>query len=167
MRGWLGRRKNVDGQSSHSQHAVPAPGVRGPLFCRLSGLPLGGVKMADAPVVVLLGVIAVCAVAATAAWLVTLREMRTTLARVNAILPRYERIGRDAERALKRAADLVHTAAQAGAAAQSVVWRGLEAAQGVIEQVAAVQSKAKALWLNRFGNGRGGNLAGRHGTRKR
>ena len=123
--------------------------------------------MTETPVVVLLGVIAACAVAATAAWLVTLREMRTTLARMNAILPRYERIGRDAERALKRVSELVHKTAQAGEAVQSVVWRGLEAAQGAIEQVAAVQSKAKALWVNRFGNGRGGNLAGRHGTRKR
>lgn len=106
----------------------------------------------------LLTISTLCLVAITIAILLTSRELRQTLRRVNALLPR-------ADRALQEVHRLLTTVNTAAGHVETMMQRVRHAMSTTLEHVQGWTSQVERLWVNRFGNGAG--AASRHQHRRR
>ena len=115
--------------------------------------------------VALLTVSTLCLVAMTVAILMTSRELRRTLRRINGVLPTADRALRELERSLQAAHQVLTTAHGAAQHVEAVIRRTHEAMSATLERVHGWTSQVERLWGSRSGNGAGG--ASRHSHRRR
>ena len=115
--------------------------------------------MSESPLILaLLATSTLCLVAMTIAVLLTSRELRRTLRRVNTLLPR-------ADRALQEVHRLLTTVNHAAQHVETMMQRVRSAMSTTLEHVQGWTSQVERLWVNRFGNGAG--AASRHQHRRR
>ena len=103
--------------------------------------------------VLLLGVIAACAVAATACILMTARDLRAALRRLNTVLPEAEGTLRETRHALRQARRLLARGDNASRHVEAVILRACEAASEALERLGHVREAATHLFTMRTGNG--------------
>ena len=104
-------------------------------------------------IVVLLGLITICMVALTTVLSMTARDVRRTLRRINAMLPRCDEAIRDFHHAMGQAHQVLRQATQITKYVEAVVSKTCTAALEVIEPVLTWKGRAEAFFIERFGNG--------------
>ena len=115
--------------------------------------------MSESPLILaLLTTSTLCLVAITIAVLMTSQDLRRTLRRVNALLPR-------ADRALQDVHHLLTTVNSAAEHVETMMQRVRNAMSTTLEHVQGWTSQVERLWVNRFGNGAG--AGSRHQHRRR
>ena len=112
--------------------------------------------MAETPLLtVFLGVICLCLISLTAVLLVTARELRLTLRRINAMLPDAGTTLHEAGRALIQLRRLVSRANVAAREVETVVHRACEMASETLEQFDLARERARAAFTKWVRNGAG------------
>jgi hypothetical protein len=112
--------------------------------------------MTEAPLLlVLLGVIAACAVTATACILTTARDLRAALRRLHTVLPEAEGTLRETRHALRQARRLLARGDNASRHVEAVVLRACEAASEALERLGRMRAAAAHLFHARTRNGAG------------
>ena len=106
-------------------------------------------------VTLLLGVISVCLVAITVTALVTAREFRMTLRRINTMLPRADRALQDAQRSLTLMRQCVTRADLAAQRVEAVVHAACDVASEAVTRFSRWKGQAQQFFTARFGNGAG------------
>ena len=104
---------------------------------------------------VLLAVIALCAVILTATLLVTASDMRRVLRRVTLILPEAEEALRQTNRSLTHLRKLLTHANSASQRVEAVVHQACDAASDALERVNAVKDRVMDFLSGHAGNGAG------------
>ena len=112
-------------------------------------------------VTILLGVISVCLIAITVTALLTAREFRMTLRRINVMLPRADRALQDAQRALSLMRQCVTRADLAAQRVEAVVHAACDAASEAVTRFNQWRDHAQQFLTHRFGNGNGAGSAPR------
>ena len=104
--------------------------------------------------VILLGVISLCLVTITVSLLVTARDLRRVLKRVDAILPACDQAAQEARRILGEARQLLKRTHKTARHIETVVEQACHVASDVIEQVVSLKGRARTFLAKRlFGNG--------------
>ena len=103
--------------------------------------------------VLLLGVIAGCAVAATACLLTTARDLRAALQRLQTVLPEAEGALRESRHALRQARRLLARGDNASRHVETVILRACEAASEALERLGQMRTAATHLFHARTRNG--------------
>ena len=104
-------------------------------------------------IVVLLGFISICTVAVTMVLAITARDVRRTLRRVNAMLPRCDEAIRDFHHAMSQAHQVLRHATQITRHIDAVVSKACTAALDVLEPVLTWKDRTQAFIAEQFGNG--------------
>ena len=112
--------------------------------------------MSDSTVITfLLGLLVVCACVLTGTVVVTARQLRGTLRRLNTVLPAAEQALQEAHRSLRQVHRLLATANGAVERVDAVTHRAIDAATGAAEWVAQWKRRAQRLFSEHAGNGAG------------
>ena len=103
--------------------------------------------MSDAPItLIFLGVITVCLIAITVMLLLTMRDLRRTLERLDALLPTGHQVLRQARVILSHANRAVH-------GLEAVIQHACETATDAMAEVDRWRQKARSLFIDHVGNG--------------
>ena len=120
---------------------------------------------ASALALLLLGVIALCAVVATGLLLTLYAGTLRVLHQLQEMLPSCKKTLEEAQGALRESRQILNRANKAAEEVEGVVRKTCRAASEAVEQFLFYKKKAVSLIGNRFGISRNGNGAG-HGTRR-
>ena len=103
----------------------------------------------------LLGVITASLCFMTVTLFVTARVLRTTLRRVDVILPEAEQALREARYSLRQARRLLAKGDRAAQHVESVVHRACDAAAAALERIVQLKGSVEHFVMGRLGNGAG------------
>ena len=113
----------------------------------------------------LLLIVIACVLAMTITIVLTAREFRRTLRRVNAILPGADRAIRETHQSLEQVRRLLTKTNHASAHIEAVIHQACDAASDTLRRFMRVKEQAQALWSARFGNGAGAEPRRHHRSR--
>lgn len=116
-------------------------------------------------VIVLLAVAVACLVAVVTTALLTARDFRRTLHRINGMLPEADRALREARRSLEGARQLLARADTASRRVEGVVHDACDAVSGTLSQVTLWRKRASRFLKEHVGNGAGADPRRHHRRR--
>ena len=112
--------------------------------------------------IILLCLVSLCLLAMTVTMVVTAREFRETLRRLNAILPGADDAVQEARQSLREMHQLLARVNTASRKVEAVVHDACEAVSGTIGQVARWRRTARTFLKEHLGNGAGADPRRHH-----
>lgn len=101
----------------------------------------------------LVGLVTLCTVAATAVFLRTAGDLRRLLSQLHRFLSHCDQTRLQAEHTLGVARRLLTRADQTAGQVQGVLEKGCEAAETALDQISFLKGKVASLWPGHAGNG--------------